>query len=235
MSIEALNWALSQKTGSPAAKSVLLILANRAGHDGKCWPGIDGIAKQTELAERTVIRHIQGLAADGFICIVHRGGTGEGRKSNMYQLHLGAKCQSCTLGQSDTDDRQYDTVSGLSDTLSPEPSYNPKKNPKTNGHSVIAGFERWWDEYPKKVKKKTALDIWKRKHPDADLLIADVRNRVANDSRWKGGFVPDPTTYLNGERWDDEVSTETRNEANNNRSESFATIHARVRQRAGLD
>jgi hypothetical protein len=58
------------------------------------------------------------------------------------------------------------------------------------------------------VKNKTAREIWTRKHLDAraDDLIADVVNRIANDRRWLDGFVPDPTTYLNQERWDDELT-----------------------------
>ena len=69
------------------------------------------------------------------------------------------------------------------------------------------GFDQWWDLYPKKVKKKTALAIWKRKRLEgmASVLIADIPNRLKNDRRWKEGYIPDPTTYLNQERWDDEI------------------------------
>lgn len=66
MSIEAMNWALGQKTGSPAMKSVLLILANRADHNGICWPGFGGISKQTELSRRAVIDNIRRLEEAGF-------------------------------------------------------------------------------------------------------------------------------------------------------------------------
>ncbi len=78
-------------------------------------------------------------------------------------------------------------------------------NTQKKGHQVTE-FQRFWSVYPKKVKKKPALDLWKRKKPDADVLIADVRNRLQNDERWRGGFVPDPTTYLSQERWDDEIT-----------------------------
>lgn len=72
-------------------------------------------------------------------------------------------------------------------------------------------FEKFWSSYPKKRKKKTAKEIWKRKKLDSlcQTLIDDVANRVANDKRWKDGFVPDPTTYLNGERWDDDIDAES--------------------------
>ena len=80
---------------------------------------------------------------------------------------------------------------------------------KDNGRSATA-FDLFWSGYPKKRKKKTARDIWKRKKLDriADQLITDVKNRLIRDKRWLDGFVPDPTTYLNGERWNDELESE---------------------------
>ena len=67
------------------------------------------------------------------------------------------------------------------------------------------GFDEFWAVYPRKRKKKAALDIWKRKRPNASVLIADVRARLTGDKQWLNGFVPDPTTYLNGERWNDDM------------------------------
>lgn len=69
-------------------------------------------------------------------------------------------------------------------------------------------FDDWWMTYPKKVKKKSTKEKWEAKQLDekADVLIADVQNRIANDGRWLEGFVPDPTTYLSQERWEDEIS-----------------------------
>ena len=71
-------------------------------------------------------------------------------------------------------------------------------------------FDEFWTVYPRKRKKKPAKDIWRRKKLDrlADTLIADVQARIANDDQWKKGFIPDPTTYLNQERWEDELKRE---------------------------
>lgn len=66
-------------------------------------------------------------------------------------------------------------------------------------------FERWWAIYPKKVSKKKAKAIWMRIKPDTDILIANVQDRLASDSRWKAGYIKDPTGYLNGELWNDEI------------------------------
>jgi hypothetical protein len=68
-------------------------------------------------------------------------------------------------------------------------------------------FPDFWAVYPKKVKKQDARKVWKSRKLDAkaDDLIADVKTRQAKDGRWLEGFVPDPTTYLRGSRWEDEL------------------------------
>ena len=68
-------------------------------------------------------------------------------------------------------------------------------------------FADFWAAYPKKVKKQDARKVWKSRklNAKADDLIADVKKRQAKDGRWLEGFVPDPTTYLRGSRWEDEL------------------------------
>lgn len=72
-----------------------------------------------------------------------------------------------------------------------------------------SGFDQFWMLYPKHVKRKEAKKVWQAKKLDALLqtLLADIRERSAFDRRWKEGFIPDPPTYLRGERWQDEIAT----------------------------
>ena len=68
-------------------------------------------------------------------------------------------------------------------------------------------FEDFWSLYPVKKAKKTAEAKWKRLSEDKKLkAINDIPFRVENDSQWKAGYVPNPTTYINQERWEDEIS-----------------------------
>lgn len=71
------------------------------------------------------------------------------------------------------------------------------------------GFDAWWAAYPKKVGKKPAKAIWNRRKLGkmADELIRDVKVRAATDDGWKRGYVPNPATYLNQDRWDDAIRT----------------------------
>jgi DNA-binding transcriptional ArsR family regulator len=78
--------------------------------------------------------------------------------------------------------------------------------------STASRFLEFWAAYPRKVKKAEALKVWKAKKLDrlADQIIADVKNRQQRDRSWIEGFVPHPTTYLRGERWEDEIEPPTK-------------------------
>ena len=107
------------------------------------------------------------------------------------------------------------------------------KDLKHIGRLASTEFESWWSVYPKKVKKKQARDIWRRKKPTAEVLIADTEARMAGDGRWLEGFIPDPTTYLNGERWLDEL--EAPRKALATRSNSTDGYHEQIRRAGGAD
>ena len=71
-------------------------------------------------------------------------------------------------------------------------------------------FDRFWDAYPKKQKKLNAQKAWHKLKPDtvlAEQIIRDVRIRSQRLDWLKenGKYVPMPTTYLNGQRWTDEL------------------------------
>jgi uncharacterized protein YdaU (DUF1376 family) len=90
-------------------------------------------------------------------------------------------------------------------THNPQPTYKDK----TPNVQTASRFDEWWDAYDLKKNRKKALEIWKRRKLDgmADELIADAQNRHQHDADWKRGFQPHPTTYLNGDRWNDELAT----------------------------
>lgn len=82
-------------------------------------------------------------------------------------------------------------------------------------------FERFWNLYPRRQNKKGALKIWiknclSKNHEEIEL---NLMKRIENE--WKNGdikYIPLPTTYLNGERWNDEVIKQ--NKDLNKKSES---------------
>lgn len=71
-------------------------------------------------------------------------------------------------------------------------------------------FDQFWSSYPKKVGKQAALKAWKKLRPNKDLyskIMAAVESQKKSD-QWKtenGRYIPNPTTWLNQGRWDDEL------------------------------
>lgn len=88
-----------------------------------------------------------------------------------------------------------------------EYSLNPHKPPSKGGG--VSRFDEWWAMYPKKVGKKAVRQKWKARKLDdrADELIHDVLRRTDQDRQWRQGFIPNPLTYINGDRWEDEIDT----------------------------
>ena len=69
-------------------------------------------------------------------------------------------------------------------------------------------FNEFWELYPRKENKKKALSYYKKINEEThDIIMNDLKVRV-NSKDWKkdkGKYVMLPTTYLNGERWNDEI------------------------------
>ena len=80
--------------------------------------------------------------------------------------------------------------------------------PKGTGAGGAERFDDFWEAYPKKRARKPCLKKWRAKGLDsmADDLIADVERRKLHDDRWRRDYAPDPLTYLNQERWTDELT-----------------------------
>jgi len=73
-----------------------------------------------------------------------------------------------------------------------------------------ARFEEFWIAYPRKMGKGAALRSWKRIHPDEELSskILDAIAKQKTSDQWNrdgGKYIPLPTTWLNQERWHDEI------------------------------
>jgi hypothetical protein len=70
-------------------------------------------------------------------------------------------------------------------------------------------FDEFWAAYPKKVGKKAAWNAWKKVKPDTELFdkIMTAIGRAKATWQWQrenGRYIPNPKTWLNEGRWDDE-------------------------------
>ena len=75
-----------------------------------------------------------------------------------------------------------------------------------------AGFDEFWQHYPSKEGKQTALSVWKRDGCAKSLaqIMADV-DRRKQSKQWHDGYVPHPTTYLRQKRYMDDQEVQSAN------------------------
>lgn len=77
----------------------------------------------------------------------------------------------------------------------------------------IGMFDQFWKAYPRKIGKGAAETAWKKiKEPGATLvLILEAIERQKESQDWQkenGQYIPNPATWLNQRRWEDEVSNQ---------------------------
>ena len=77
---------------------------------------------------------------------------------------------------------------------------------------VPEGFTHWYDAYPRKHGKLAAVKAWKKIKPSrelADQMTTAIRAQVAQHHFQNGrgeDFIPNPSTWLNQGRWEDEIT-----------------------------
>lgn len=72
-------------------------------------------------------------------------------------------------------------------------------------------FEDFWQLYPKRVGRGAAERAWKKIRPDAalfEIIMQSVRENIARNQNWRrdnGQYIPNPSTWLNQKRWQDDI------------------------------
>lgn len=101
---------------------------------------------------------------------------------------------------------KYTLLSGCLAIAQPE----EKRGVEKRGVEKAIDFEEFWKEYPNKVGKGAARKSWLKISPTPELkakIIASIELHKKS-RQWisdNGKFVPHPATFLNQERWEDEV------------------------------
>lgn len=218
MSMNLMVKALETKVGNPLRKLVLIKLADNASDIGECWPSYQHIADQCEIDRSTVRKHIKQLEAQGLLRIENREGP-KGNSTNLYFLNLWAVGQKSTpVGPESTGVGTQPTGGVGPESTRTSHSSEPVKEPKTLCTSEVElaeAFEVFWKLYPNKKAKANARKAWDKLKPSTELrqtlMTALGSHRLSRDwTKDDGQYVPMASTWLNGERWHDELAPATR-------------------------
>lgn len=106
---------------------------------------------------------------------------------------------------------------GVEEFFQPKPTAN-ESNPECSAKKksnlsepLSISFGIFWTEYPRKISKKSAESAWKRINPQNGTVekILSALKEQKKTEQWQknnGQFIPHPSTWLNQERWKDEIT-----------------------------
>lgn len=148
-----------------------------------------------------------------YLAFRDKGQYKDGSRANYYRQYRRnvARNNSTVANVTRTQDTDTDT-----DNTPPAPSNGAggaDGSGATNGSLAAASpslqaFSEFWERWPKKKARSEAEKAW-RKIPASlvPVILADVASRCRGDPDWlkeEGRYIPNPATYLNGRRWEDQ-------------------------------
>lgn len=184
----------------PFAKVLLIELAKYSNAEGECFPSRETLSKGSRIPLRTVARSLQWLADQGHIKIVSRSGT-----SNFYIItcmedEMSKETRAKLAHEVDSNITRLDIISN---TSSRAKLAHPLDTP---------AFQSFWSAYPRRIGKGAARTAFAKacKYEDANVIIQGAMDYSAycTNAGTEMQYIPHASTWLNQERWEDELETE---------------------------
>lgn len=203
-------------------KALFLHLLLTANHKDKKWKGIDikkgqvlsglkSLNVGTGLSESKLRTSLKKLKSTGEITI---------QSTNLYSIIT--VCNYCEYHDYDSsDNKQSNSPDDIPVTNESQANHNQVTTTKKVNHYKNEKeellFDKFWDLYPRKINKKKSKQIFlslaKKKDFDFEKVLSELLKQTKLESWTKdnGQFIPHPTTWLNGEKWNDEIESTTLN------------------------
>jgi len=216
------NLIQTKKVGSLTKKAILMYMADKASDDGSgIWVSKSNMAADLEMTDRAVRIHIKDMIAMG---IVSESGQRQCRSGytidysiNLNIIHALQPTRSTPERDSPLNDIQPHpcmTFTPTPERGSGKPSIEPPLEPSLLNNNY---FDEFYSEYPRKVGKGAARKAWAKaiKKDDVHKIISSASLYAKSIVGTDQTFVPHPATWLNQERWEDELKVENNNETFN--------------------
>jgi DNA-binding transcriptional MocR family regulator len=201
----------------PAVIAVYAVLAMRWAPGSAVFPSHKTIALEAGISERTAQRALSALRDLGFVEWEQRVGPDGSLTSNVYRLTIGPGAPvTPPWGQVDT------TLVSQGPSNETQRNETQRNESKSLVQSSVDGFDEWWALYPKKVGKGQARRAWGAavKKAGVPALMAALTAQRASLLAREPQFIPNPSTWLTGERWEDQTAqTAERRESSIERAE----------------
>lgn len=172
---------------TPNAKLLYGEITALCSKEGYCWAGNSYFANLYQVDNRTVSRWINELVALKVVFV-----TGSTSKRHLQLV------TKLSIAQDKNVARSRDKI--VQHSITPEIT--------TGSENTM--FEEFWKSYPRKISKKMAEKSFNKIKPNQtvfEVIMAGLE-KYKGTSQWQkdgGMFIPHPTTWLNQERWKDEI------------------------------
>ena len=216
----------------PNAKLIYAEIAAKINEDGYCFAHNHYFAERFNLKADTVSSLIKRLADAGYIEVDLSPQRGNYDKRRIYltpkPYDFTGKISEGGIGFKSGTGKISEGVSDLNpiplenSNLKLNTPYNPpegdgtaskkrKRNYKAAAEHMPERFEKFWQAYPQQGRKKrqAAIKAWDKLKPDEAMLNEMAKGLAAQlkSREWQEGFgIPHASTWLNGFRWEDEVT-----------------------------
>ena len=198
------EWVLDLDISNRALRlyAILMRYADKDTH--KAFPSRKTLAGRLRCSAASVDRASMELIDAGLLSKEQRH-----NNSLVYTLHS-SPVQTPIITHDDTLSSPVMTaiVTGddLTRTTKPEPIEQESLN------DISHNFDQFWKLYPRKVGKGKARQAFEKalEKTDIDIILAGVEAYVYHEGYNDMEFIAHPTSWLNGERWDDEYDTPLR-------------------------
>lgn len=185
--------------------TVLLMYVNT--QTGKYTAGRYQLGEMAGMKPETARKALQRLEKKWQICTT----SSTNRFTEITILNWG-KYQAKPSDDTSTDTNKVPTKYQQS-TTNKEIRYKKQEEEDMSDKSDVQAerfedFDYFWEAYPKKELKRKAKEIWTRKKLSAQLeAILSFVEQAKQTDRWIKGYIKQPTAFLNGECWNDDLSS----------------------------
>ena len=198
MGIKFMAMAIDAKTANSGQKLVLLMLANHCNdHTRQCNPSQKLLAEECSMGLSTLKGHINALEEAGYLETI-----------NVFKDNIQRPNQYLLKFSSSQNRATPPSGSGYppSQNLATEPEVKTRIEPVVQKDPLFVEF---WKAYPRKTNKEFAEKVFAKLKVDEAMLTKMIQAiYVQNKSVWKDKeqqYIPHPSTWLNGKRWEDEI------------------------------
>lgn len=199
---------------SDFAKLLYSDITALCNHRGYCNATNDYFATRFCKSKRTISATVTALADAGYILIeIERNEKNEILERKIWvQTNARATVEKAQIPIEENFHRYGENL--------PDPMeenfyiYNRKNNTSKNNTPIVPKeddglFDEFWSAYPKHVAQQPARKAFARLHPNRELLdkmlnALQWQKQTENWQRDGHRYVPNPATWLNGRRWEDE-------------------------------